>query len=141
MYCASGSVRTPSTRSRVVCGLREVMLTRSPTSALTSVDLPTLGRPITPTMPTGRVSAATSGSCTDASTYAVCAAVSTGAFTSDAGASDGETSETETTDAANAAPSPATVVPVERWRVVPFRMHAWRPTARLRVDCDPARAH
>src|SRR5512143_52400 len=54
MYWASGSVRTPSTRSRVVWGLREVMLTRSPTSAFTNVDLPTFGRPMTATMPTRR---------------------------------------------------------------------------------------
>ena len=32
-------------RWRVVCGLREVMLTFWPTSRLSSVDLPTLGRP------------------------------------------------------------------------------------------------
>src|SRR5512137_983076 len=54
MYWASASVRTPSTRSRVVCGLRDVMLTRSPTSAFTRVDLPTFGRPMTATMPTRR---------------------------------------------------------------------------------------
>jgi hypothetical protein len=35
----------PSTRWRVVCGFFEVMLMRAPTSALSSVDLPTLGRP------------------------------------------------------------------------------------------------
>ena len=35
----------PSTRCRVVCGFFEVMLMRAPTSALSSVDLPTLGRP------------------------------------------------------------------------------------------------
>ena len=54
MYWASASVRTPSTRSRVVWGLRDVMLTRSPTSALIRVDLPTFGRPMTATMPTRR---------------------------------------------------------------------------------------
>ena len=32
-------------RWRVVCALREVMLTFWPTSALSRVDLPTLGRP------------------------------------------------------------------------------------------------
>ena len=41
----------PSRRWRVVCGRLEVMLTLAPTSALTSVDLPTLGRPMTATWP------------------------------------------------------------------------------------------
>ena len=38
-------VRTPVMRCRVVCALREVMLIFCPTRALSSVDLPTLGRP------------------------------------------------------------------------------------------------
>src|SRR5882724_2669927 len=44
-------VSTPSTRSRVVCGLLEVIDTRSPTNALSKVDLPTLVRPMMATMP------------------------------------------------------------------------------------------
>jgi hypothetical protein len=51
MYCASASVRTPRMRWRVVCGLDETMLTLAPTSALTRVDLPTLGRPTTAMTP------------------------------------------------------------------------------------------
>jgi len=35
----------PVMRWRVVCGLRDVMLSFCPTSRLSSVDLPTLGRP------------------------------------------------------------------------------------------------
>ena len=35
----------PVMRWRVVCALREVMLTLAPISAFISVDLPTLGRP------------------------------------------------------------------------------------------------
>ncbi len=46
-----GSVSTPTIRWRVVCGLRDVMLMRSPTRALTSVDLPTEGRPTIATWP------------------------------------------------------------------------------------------
>ena len=38
-------------RWRVVCGLREVMLMRAPTSAFSSVDLPTDGRPTIATWP------------------------------------------------------------------------------------------
>src|SRR5439155_8454327 len=41
----------PSTRCRVVCGLFDVMLMRAPMSALSSVDLPTLGRPTMATQP------------------------------------------------------------------------------------------
>src|SRR6185369_14062785 len=37
---------TPSTRWRVVCGLSVTMLIFSPISALSSVDLPTFGRPM-----------------------------------------------------------------------------------------------
>jgi hypothetical protein len=36
---------------RVVCGFDEVMATFSPTRALVSVDLPTLGRPTNETNP------------------------------------------------------------------------------------------
>src|SRR4051794_4841708 len=41
----------PATCTRVVCGLLDVMLTRAPTSAFMSVDLPTLGRPTIATRP------------------------------------------------------------------------------------------
>ena len=41
----------PSRRWRVVCGRGETMLTLAPTRALTSVDLPTLGRPMTAMVP------------------------------------------------------------------------------------------
>jgi hypothetical protein len=41
----------PVMRWRVVCALREVMLIFCPTSALSSVDLPTLGRPTMATRP------------------------------------------------------------------------------------------
>src|SRR6266566_392298 len=43
--CASGSVRMPRMRLRVVCGLGVTMATLAPTSAFRSVDLPTFGRP------------------------------------------------------------------------------------------------
>src|SRR5437870_5231986 len=43
--CASGSVRMPRMRLRVVCGLGVTMATLAPTSAFSSVDLPTFGRP------------------------------------------------------------------------------------------------
>src|SRR5690606_27374015 len=46
-----GKVAMPSSRWRVVCGRLEVMLTLAPTRALTRVDLPTLGRPMTATVP------------------------------------------------------------------------------------------
>src|SRR5262245_43640379 len=42
---------TPSTRCRVVCGLSVTMLSFSPTSAFSRVDLPTLGRPTIATKP------------------------------------------------------------------------------------------
>src|SRR3954463_10754345 len=41
----------PRISARVVCTLRETMVTLEPTSALTSVDLPTLGAPIKATKP------------------------------------------------------------------------------------------
>src|SRR5262249_34661884 len=48
----------PRISARVVCTLRETMVTLEPTSALTRVDLPTLGAPISATKPQ-RVSPAT----------------------------------------------------------------------------------
>src|SRR5256884_6238546 len=56
MICALSSITMPRIRARVVCTLRETMVTLEPTSALTSVDLPTLGAPISATKPQ-RVSA------------------------------------------------------------------------------------
>src|SRR5256885_3100810 len=41
----------PRISARVVCTLRETMVTLEPTRALTSVDLPTLGAPISATKP------------------------------------------------------------------------------------------
>src|SRR5437660_4816579 len=51
MICALSSITMPRIRARVVCTLRETMVTLEPTSALTSVDLPTLGAPIRATKP------------------------------------------------------------------------------------------
>src|SRR6185437_13104210 len=51
MNCAAGSVRMPVIRWRVVCGFFDVMLMRAPTSAFSSVDLPTEGRPTIATWP------------------------------------------------------------------------------------------
>ncbi len=48
---ASGRVRIPRSTVRVVCGTGEVMATRAPTTRLSSVDLPTLGRPTRATNP------------------------------------------------------------------------------------------
>src|SRR5258708_39705422 len=45
------SITIPRIRARVVCTLRDTMVTLEPTSALTSVDLPTLGAPISATKP------------------------------------------------------------------------------------------
>ena len=56
MIWALSSITMPRIRARVVCTLRETMVTLEPTSALTSVDLPTLGAPISATKPQ-RVSA------------------------------------------------------------------------------------
>src|SRR4051794_18907043 len=47
----SGTVTTPRIARRVVCGLSETIATLCPTIALTSVDLPTLGRPASATKP------------------------------------------------------------------------------------------
>jgi hypothetical protein len=49
--CVGPMVRMPVMRWRVVCALREVMLIFWPTSALSSVDLPTLGLPTMATRP------------------------------------------------------------------------------------------
>ena len=51
MICALSSITMPRISARVVCTLRETMVTLEPTSALTSVDLPTLGAPISATKP------------------------------------------------------------------------------------------
>src|SRR6201987_5922682 len=56
MICASFSITMPGISPLVVCTLRETIVTLEPTSALTSVDLPTLGAPISATKPQ-RVSA------------------------------------------------------------------------------------
>ena len=53
----AASVRTPRIARRVVCGRSETIATLPPTIALTSVDLPTFGRPASATKPL-RVSAA-----------------------------------------------------------------------------------
>src|SRR5882724_9213812 len=61
MIWALFSITIPRISARVVCTLRETMVTLEPTSALTSVDLPTLGAPISATKPqrvaTGALSA------------------------------------------------------------------------------------
>src|SRR6516164_11636713 len=51
MICVLPSITMPRISARVVCTLRETMVTLEPTSALTSVDLPTLGAPISATKP------------------------------------------------------------------------------------------
>src|SRR5277367_5197920 len=51
MIWALFSITMPRIRARVVCTLRETIVTLEPTSALTSVDLPTLGAPISATKP------------------------------------------------------------------------------------------
>src|SRR5205085_3039223 len=51
MICALFSITIPRISARVVCTLRETMVTLEPTKALTSVDLPTLGAPISATKP------------------------------------------------------------------------------------------
>src|ERR1700682_6289910 len=51
MICALFSLTMPRISARVVCTLRETIVTLEPTSALTSVDLPTLGAPISATKP------------------------------------------------------------------------------------------
>src|SRR4051794_7199095 len=49
--CASSRVATPRIARRVVCGLSDTIATFWPTIALTSVDLPTFGRPARATSP------------------------------------------------------------------------------------------
>ena len=49
--CQSSPFAIPKIRRRVVCGLSETIATFPPQSALTSVDLPTFGRPATATNP------------------------------------------------------------------------------------------
>src|SRR5947209_221297 len=49
--CACGSVRTPCTARRVICGFSETIASLPPTSALSRVDLPAFGRPIIETNP------------------------------------------------------------------------------------------
>src|SRR6266700_1004271 len=51
MICALFSITMPRISARVVCTLRETMVPLAPTSALTSVALPTLGAPISATKP------------------------------------------------------------------------------------------
>ena len=51
MICALSSITMPRISARVVCTLRETIVTLEPTSALTSVDLPTFGAPISATKP------------------------------------------------------------------------------------------
>ena len=51
MIWALSSITMPRISARVVCTLRETIVTLEPTSALTSVDLPTLGAPISATKP------------------------------------------------------------------------------------------
>src|SRR5450755_1828702 len=51
MIWALLSMTMPRISARVVCTLRETMVTLEPTSALTRVDLPTLGAPISATKP------------------------------------------------------------------------------------------
>src|SRR5450432_666132 len=64
MIWALFSITMPRIRARVVCTLRETIVTLEPTSALTRVDLPTLGAPISATKPqrvaTGAASAGVS---------------------------------------------------------------------------------
>src|ERR687895_1553661 len=51
IICTSLSVRMPTTRSRVDCGLSLTMLSFVPTTRLRSVDLPAFGLPTTVTIP------------------------------------------------------------------------------------------
>src|SRR6188472_2598513 len=51
MIWALLSISMPRISARVVCTLRETRVTLEPTRALTSVDLPTLGAPISATKP------------------------------------------------------------------------------------------
>ena len=60
--CARGSCSRPIRRWRVVCGRGVTMLSFCPTSAFSSVDLPTLGRPASATKPLRNSVFARSGS-------------------------------------------------------------------------------
>src|ERR1700681_2213267 len=60
MIWALLSITMPRISARVVCTLRETIVTLEPTRALTSVDLPTLGAPISATKPQ-RVAAVAAG--------------------------------------------------------------------------------
>src|ERR1700753_508471 len=51
MICELFSTTMPRISARVVCTLRDTIVTLEPTSALTSVDLPTLGAPISAKKP------------------------------------------------------------------------------------------
>src|SRR5438876_11681422 len=51
MNCESPRVSNPTTGRRVDCGLGDTTARCSPTSAFNSVDLPTLGRPASTTVP------------------------------------------------------------------------------------------
>ncbi len=51
MICVAPSTMMPRTAVRVVCALRETMETFEPTSALSSVDLPAFGAPMSATKP------------------------------------------------------------------------------------------
>src|SRR5947209_2099613 len=51
MICALFSITMPRISARVVCTLRDTIVTLEPISAFTSVDLPTLGAPINATKP------------------------------------------------------------------------------------------
>ena len=62
MICAAPSIAMPRTSARVVCTLCVTIETLAPTSALTSVDLPALGAPISATKPQRVASACGAGS-------------------------------------------------------------------------------
>src|SRR5262245_7127089 len=68
------STAMPRSVARVVCTLRLTMATFAPTSALTSVDLPALGAPITAMKP-HRVSAPASGAAVGSSSGCIGAAL------------------------------------------------------------------
>src|SRR4051794_34560097 len=70
MIWALSSITMPRISARVVCTLRETMVTLEPTSALTSVDLPTLGAPISATKP----QAVAAGACSPCDSIVIAAA-------------------------------------------------------------------
>ncbi len=70
MSWARPSIAMPRTSARVVCTLGLTIVTLPPTSALTSVDLPTLGAPITATKP-HRVGSSAPGSCAPSAASAI----------------------------------------------------------------------